>query len=109
MGEDECGAGDVADFARAGGDVVEGAPAAGEQGESAFAEAAQGPLDGVAGAGVDIEFPPAGWLFDRNEDANSGAVVAGVGESGQAGGSGVVEDGQGVERRELRRLQVPVG
>jgi hypothetical protein len=35
MGEDEGGADDVADFARAG-DVLEGAPAAGEQGEPAF-------------------------------------------------------------------------
>jgi hypothetical protein len=33
MGEDECRAGDVADFAGAGGDMAEGAPAAGEQGE----------------------------------------------------------------------------
>jgi len=57
MGEDERGAGDVADFAGAGGDVLEGAPAAGEQGEPAFAEAAQGTLESVAGTGVDIEFP----------------------------------------------------
>jgi len=51
MSEDEGGAGDVADLAGAGGDVAEGAPAAGEQGEPAFAQAAQGTLDGVAGAG----------------------------------------------------------
>jgi hypothetical protein len=63
VGEDECGAGDVADFAGAGGDVLEGAPALVEQGEPAFAEAAQGALDGVAGAGVDIEVPPAGGLL----------------------------------------------
>ena len=41
MGEDEGGAGDVADFAGACGDVLEGAPAADEQGEPAFAETAQ--------------------------------------------------------------------
>jgi hypothetical protein len=41
MGEDESGAGDVADSARAGGDVLEGAPSLGEQGEPAFPEAAQ--------------------------------------------------------------------
>ena len=41
MGEDEGGAGDVADFAGACGDVLEGAPAAEEQGEPAFAETAQ--------------------------------------------------------------------
>jgi hypothetical protein len=41
MGEDEGGAGDVADLAGAGGDVAEGAPPAGEQGEPAFAQAAQ--------------------------------------------------------------------
>ena len=69
MGEDERGAGDIADFARAGGDVLEGAPAAGEQDEPAFAQAAQRALKGVAGAGVDVEFPPVGRLFDRDVDA----------------------------------------
>jgi len=68
MGQDECGAGDVADFAGAGGDVLEGAPALVEQGEPAFAEAAQGTLDGVAGAGVDIKVPAVWGLFDRDED-----------------------------------------
>lgn len=58
MGEDERGPGDVADLAGAGGDVPQGPPAAGEQGESPFAEAAQRALDGVAGAGVDIQVPP---------------------------------------------------
>src|SRR6266480_1351742 len=96
MGEDERGAGDVADFAGAGGDVLEGAPAAGEKGEPAFAQAAQGALDGVAGAGADIEVPPIGGLFDGHVDAHSGAVVAGVGQGGQSGGGGVVEGGQGV-------------
>jgi len=65
MGEDKGGAGDVADFARAGGDVVEGAPAAGVQGEPSFPEAAQGALEGVAGAVIDVEFPAAGRLPDR--------------------------------------------
>ena len=59
MGEDEGGAGDVADLAGAGGDVLEGVPALGEQGEPVFAEAAQRAEDGVAGAGTNIEFPPA--------------------------------------------------
>ena len=58
MGEDERGAGDVADLAGAGGDVLQGAPAAGEQGEPAFAEAAQRAENRVAGACADIEFPP---------------------------------------------------
>jgi hypothetical protein len=59
MGEDEgVGAGDTADLARAGGDVLKGAPALVEQGEArAFAEAAEGPLEGVVGAGAYIEFP----------------------------------------------------
>ena len=64
MGADEGGAGDVADLAGAGGDVLEGAPALGEQGEPAFSQAAQRPEYGVAGAGADIEFLPAGWLVD---------------------------------------------
>jgi hypothetical protein len=63
MGEDERGAGDVAGFARAGGDVLEGAPALVEQGEPAFAQAAQGALDGVAGAGIDVEFPAIAGLL----------------------------------------------
>jgi len=74
MGEDERGAGYVADLAGAGSDVVQGAPAAGEQGEPAFAEAARGPLDGVPGTGADIQVPPAGGLFDRDEDADSCAL-----------------------------------
>jgi hypothetical protein len=75
MSEDEGRADDVADLAWAGGDVAEGAPAAGEQGEPAFAQAAQGTLDGVAGAGIDIQFPwPAvrGWL--RARDRHNQAV-----------------------------------
>ena len=69
MGEDEGGAGDVADLAGAGGDVLEGAPALAEQGEPAFAQAAQRPLDGVAGAGIDIQFPAVCGLFDGDVDA----------------------------------------
>jgi hypothetical protein len=91
MGEDECGAGDVSDFAGAGGDVLEGAPALVEQGEPAFAEAAQGPLDGVAGAGADVQFPAVGGLFGWRVDADAGAVVAGVGQSGQASCGGGVK------------------
>src|SRR6266513_2563808 len=97
MGEDEGGAGDGADFAGAGGDVLEGAPALVEQGEPAFAQAAQGPLEGVAGAVIDVKFAAAGGLFDGDEDADSGAVVAGVGQGGQSGGGGAVEGGQGVD------------
>ena len=51
MGEDEGGAGDVADFAGAGGRVREDAPAPFEQGESSFSEfakAAQEPVVGIA-------------------------------------------------------------
>ena len=84
MGEDEGGAGDVTDSAGAGGDVLKGAPAAGEQGEPAFAQAAQGAEQRVAGAGIDIEVPPAGGLLDRDAEADARAVVAGVGEGGQA-------------------------
>jgi hypothetical protein len=73
MGEDEGGAGDVADFARAGGDVVEGAPAAGEQREPSFPEATQRTLESVAGAVIDVEVPAAGWLPDGNHDAQARA------------------------------------
>src|SRR5262245_59562962 len=96
MGEDERGAGDVTDLARAGGAVLQGAPAAGEQGEPAFAEAAQGTLEGVAGTDVDIEFPSLRRLPDRDVDADTRAVVARVSQCGQVCG-GAVEGGQGVE------------
>jgi len=76
MGEDEGGAGDVADLAGAGGDVLERAPAAGEQGETAFPETAQRELDGVAGARVEVEFAAAGRLSDRNQDADACALIA---------------------------------
>ena len=56
MGQDEGGAGDGADLAGADSDVLKGAPSAGEQREPAFA---QGTLDGVAGAGIDVEFAAA--------------------------------------------------
>ena len=52
---------------------------------------------GVAGAGIDVEVPPVGGLLDRDVDADAGAVVAGVGQGGQAGGGGAVEGGQGVD------------
>jgi hypothetical protein len=92
MGQDEGGAGDGADLAGADSDVLKGAPSAGEQREPAFA---QGTLGGVAGAGIDVEFPAIAGLFDGNVDAYSGALIAGVGQGGQAGGGGVVERGQG--------------
>jgi hypothetical protein len=94
VGQDERGPGDAADLAGTGGDVLEGAPAAGEHGEPAFAQAAQRALDGVARAGVDVEFPAAAGLLDGNQDADAGAFIAGIGQSGQAGGGGVVERGQ---------------
>ena len=71
MGDDERRAGDVADFAGAGGDVVKGAPPAGEQREPSFPEAAQGTLESVAGAGIDVKFPAARRLLDGNQDADA--------------------------------------
>ena len=79
MGEDEGRAGDVADLAGADGDVQQRPPAAGEQGEPAFAQAAQRPLEGVAGAGVDIEILAARRLAHRDVDADPGSVVSRVG------------------------------
>jgi hypothetical protein len=80
MGQDEGGAGDGTGFAGAGGDVLEAAPALVEQGEPAFAEAAQGTRDGVAGAGVDVEFSAASGLLDGNQDAGARALISGVGK-----------------------------
>src|SRR5947207_14345116 len=97
MGEDERGTDDVADLAGAGGDVLEGAPAAGEQGEAAFALAAQRPLDGVAGASADVEFPAAGRVFHRSVHADARAVISRVRQGGHVAGGGGVEGGQGVD------------
>src|SRR5207245_6889792 len=83
MGEDEGGAGDAADFAGAGGDVLEGAPALVEQGEPAFAEAAQGTLDGVAGAVIDVQFPAARRLFDGYQDADAAPSYPGSARVGR--------------------------
>ena len=96
MGKDKRCAGDVADFARAGGDVAEGAPSAGEQGEPSFPQAAQGTLDRVAGARIDIEFPSASRLPHRNQDADASTFIAWIGPGRQTGGSGPLERGQGV-------------
>ena len=86
MDENECGSGDVGDSAGAESDVLQGAPALGEQGEPAFAEAAQGSQQGVAGAGVEVEFSAVAGLLHRGEDAFSGAFVSGVGQHGHRGG-----------------------
>src|SRR5436305_4781689 len=96
MGEDERGAGDVADFAGAGGDVLQGAPPAGEQGEPAFTQAAQRPLKSVIGAGADIQLPAAGRLFDWDVDADARTVISRVGQGGQARRGGLVERREGV-------------
>jgi len=73
MGEDEGGAGDIADLGGAGGEVLQGPPAAGEQGEPAFSAAAQRALEGVTGAGIDIGLPPVCGSPDRDVDADAGA------------------------------------
>jgi Sulfate permease family len=52
------------------------ASSAGEQRESAFAQAAQRALEGVAGAGADIEFPPVCGLRDGDVDADARTAVA---------------------------------
>lgn len=91
VSENECGFDDVADSAGAGGDALEGALALCEQGEAAFSQAAQGAQERVAGAGVEVEGPTVGGLFDRGENADAGAVVAGVGQGGEPVGGGLVQ------------------
>src|SRR3954469_186150 len=83
LGEDECGADDLADVAGTGGGVAQAVPAAGEDGETAFAEAAQRSQERVVGAVVDGELPAVGGLLDRGVDAVACAFVAGVGQGGQ--------------------------
>ena len=72
--------------------MVKGAPAPGEQGEPSFAQAAQRAQDSVAGAGIDIQFPPVSGLFDRHIDADASAVVAEVGQ-GRGGGTAPLRSG----------------
>jgi hypothetical protein len=91
MGEDEGGAGNVADLAGAGGDMAEGTPATGEQREPSLAQAAQRALDGVAGTGIDMGFPAASGLFDGTQDADTRAVISRVGQRGQARGGCLVD------------------
>ena len=96
MGEDEGRAGDVAELAGADGDVLQRPPAAGEQREPAFAQAAQRPLEGVAGAGIGIEALAAGRLAYRDVDADPGSAVSRVGQGRQARCGGGVERGERV-------------
>ena len=96
MGEYEGRPRDLADLAGADGDVLEGAPPPGEQGEAALAQAAQGPQQHVAGAGVDVQLRAVGGLFDRGVYPDPGAFVAGVGEGGQSSGGGGVERAEDV-------------
>src|SRR5450755_3283681 len=107
MGEDECGAGNVADLAGAGGDVLESAPALVEQGEPAFAETAQGALEGIAGAGANIEFPSAGGLLDRDMNADAGAVVTRVGRVGRSAAAAQYSPGRAWRRAAVMSCTEP--
>jgi hypothetical protein len=56
-----------------------------------YTEAAQGTLDGVAGAGVDVEVSCAGGLLDGNQDSDAGALVSRIARAGRPAASGVVQ------------------
>lgn len=71
-------------------------PTSDEQREAAIAEAAQGSQQHVVGPVVDIEAASVGGLFDRGVHADAGALIAGVGQGGQAVGWGGVQRAQGV-------------
>ncbi|MDP9867034.1 hypothetical protein J2S55_006300 [Streptosporangium brasiliense] len=96
MGEDKHGFDDVADFAGAGSDALEGAPALGEQGETSFSQTAQGAQECVTGAGGDVEGLAVSRLFDRGENTDADAVVAGIGQCGEPVGGGSVQRSQDV-------------
>ncbi len=83
MREDEAGADDVADAARAGGGVAQRPPAPGEDGEAAFPGCAFGAQQRVVGPVVRGEYGAVGGLLDRGVDAVACAFVAGVGQGGQ--------------------------
>jgi hypothetical protein len=69
LDEDEGGLGDVADLAGAEHDALERTPALGHQGEAPLAQAAQRAQQRVAGAGVNIGFPPARRPSHRDVNA----------------------------------------
>ena len=81
LGEDEGGTGYLGGAVGVGGDVLEGGPALGEQGESAFSLAAQSAKERVPGAVPGVGFLVPGGLLHRGQDADSGALVAAVGEA----------------------------
>jgi hypothetical protein len=54
------------------------------------------PLEGVAGAGIDIEVLAAGRLAHRDVDADPGSVVSRVGQGRQARCGGGVQRGERV-------------
>lgn len=63
--------------------MAQGLPAAGEDGEAALAEGAQAAEQGVVGAGIDIQPPAVGWMFDGGVHADAGAGVAAASQRGQ--------------------------
>src|SRR3954470_10172145 len=90
-GQDECRFGDGANSLRAQSDAVEGLPAGLEQGDRAFALGAQTADELVAGEVVRVQVAALG----RRQHAGPGAVVALVGQRGQA-----QQGSRGVERAE---------
>ena len=98
VGEDECGAGDVADFAGAGGDVLEGAPALVEQGEPAFSPRQRRDRWRALRERVSISRSrPSGGCLTGMWMPIPVPSSPGVGQGGQSGGGGAVEGGQGVD------------
>src|ERR1700745_1742192 len=94
--EDKGGAGYLGDPAGACGDVLEDGPALGEQGEPSFSPAAQVAQQGVPGAGAGVRVAVSRRVFQGDEDADAGALVAAVGEARHSERGGPVECGQGV-------------
>src|SRR5579859_5123525 len=96
LGEDEGGTGYLGGAVEVKGDVLEGGPALGEQSESSFAAAAQVTQECVASECAGIEFMVPCGVLEGDEDSDSGALVATVGEGQHSQAGGAVEGGQGV-------------
>jgi hypothetical protein len=71
----------LGDSAGSGGDALEDCPVLREQGEPTLAAAAQVVRQRVPGARVDTQFLVSGGVFQENEDAYVGALVAWLGGS----------------------------
>ena len=77
--------------------MLEEGPALGEQGEPAFCLETEAAQQGIPGLVVGCELLASAGVLDGDVDADSGALVAAVGQRRHSEGSGAVEGEQRVD------------